>query len=167
MIVEYNQDGRIFHVISDPVPDTIAAMLNDRGRTFLDLPPEPLPEVQMRDPDTGHLVFDDDGEPAMGSPGLRFAACDISKDYVVDGRVVRRPSCGCTASVEGRVVSLAGLPEGSTLSIFLDPTDVQSAVQAEATGDPFLFEVDEPGQVRIHVTPPWPMLDEVIDVEVE
>ncbi|MBN8241858.1 hypothetical protein JF546_02395 [Nitratireductor aquimarinus] len=166
MIVEYDEAGRIFHVISDPVPEGLAELMRENGQAFLDLPPAPLPEVQKRDPDTGHLLFDGDGEPVIESPGLSFAECDLSTDYVVDGEIVRRPSSGCGVSATGRVVILTGLPEGSALSILLDPEDMSSMARVEAAGE-FSFEVDEPGPVRICVTPPWPLLEEVFNVEIE
>lgn len=166
MIIEYEPNGRITHIVNDPVPVGIAEVMRRNGSTLLDLPPEPLPEVQKRDPDTGHLVFDEEGEPVMESPGMRFAECDILKDYVVDGAIQRRPSCGCTATVDGRVVTVSRLPEGSRLAIMLDPEDMSSVVETDAEGS-FSFEVDEPGRVRICVTPPWPMLEEAHDVEIE
>ncbi|WP_299937489.1 hypothetical protein [uncultured Nitratireductor sp.] len=166
MIVEYDETGRIFHVISDPVPEGLASVMLEHGKVFLDLPPTPLPELQKRDPDTGHLLFDGDGEPVLESPGLSFAECDLSTDHVVDGEIVRRPSSGCEVSAAGRVVTLTGLPEGSVLAILLDPEDMSSVAHVEAAGE-FSFEVDEPGPVRICVTPPWPLLEEVFNVEVE
>lgn len=165
MIVEYDETGRIFHIVS-LVPEGLAELMRENGHTFLDLPPTPLPEVQKRDPDTGHLLFDSDGEPVLESPGLCFAECDISMDYVVAGEIMRRPSCGCEVSATGRVITLTGLPEGSALAILLDPEGMSSVAHVEAAGE-FSFEVDEPGPVRICVTPPWPLLEEVFNVEIE
>lgn len=38
MIVEYDSDGRITHVIHDPVPEHMAGFLADQGHRFIDLP---------------------------------------------------------------------------------------------------------------------------------
>ncbi|EKF17055.1 hypothetical protein [Nitratireductor pacificus] len=166
MIIEHDEAGRIIHVVSDPVPTGLAAMLRERGHKFLDLPPEPLPAQQTRDPETGHLLFDADGEPVLASPGMRFAACDILTDHVVDGAVVRRPSCGCSLDIAGCVVSLSDLPGSTTLTFLLDPADWASAVQVEVEGV-FSLEVDEAGPLRIRVAPPWPYIEETFDVEIE
>lgn len=56
MIVEYDEDGRIFHVISDPVPEHMVAFLTQEGRTFLNLPPTPWP---------AEPALDEEGNPVM------------------------------------------------------------------------------------------------------
>ena len=63
-------------------------------------------------------------------------------------KLTKRPSSGAKVAVSGRTISLSRIPTGST-------------VRATVEGVAMLvtdrkIEVDEPGAIKITITPPWP-----------
>src|SRR5262245_61887448 len=97
MIIEYDQDGRIFHIVSDPVPPGLAELLTANGAAFLEIKPVPLPEIPMFEAD-GSPMVNDAGEQIMASAGVEYADVDLDADYVVDGQVQPRPLIEAAAS---------------------------------------------------------------------
>lgn len=158
MIIEYDEVGRITHIINDPVPPHMADFLEDSGHRFLDLPPVPWPAEPQFDGDNNPLL-DDYGRQVMASNGMDSVECDILSDYVVGGEIVRRPDCPAAVTVNGRAISIAGLPEGASVTVTID--DVTIPVNAAT------IEMDEPGPVTVTITPPWPYLEAVHDLEIE
>ncbi|SDA39051.1 hypothetical protein [Mesorhizobium qingshengii] len=78
---------------------------------------------------------------------------------VVDGQLVPRPACEAEVSVAGRVISLADVPAGSTVTASIDGTIVQIEDAS--------IEMDEAGPVTIRISPPWPIMEAVYDLEIE
>lgn len=97
--------------------------------------------------------------------GHRFIiVLDIPPDayeawQVVDGKLEPRPPCEAKVTVAGRVISLADVPEGSTVTASIDGT----AVPVEDAS----IELDEAGPVTITISPPWPFMEAVHDLEIE
>lgn len=162
MIIEYVPDtGRIFHVIGDPVHSEMEDFLKGAGKTFASFPPVPWPQEHERDPDTGEFLFDGNGDPLMSSNGMDFQECNIATDYFHEGEIKRRPDCGCSVSVDGSTVSIADLPEGSTVKVYLDPGDpADTGIDVPVVDGAASVTVDEAGPLRLYIRPPWPYLDE-------
>lgn len=83
------------------------------------------------------------------------------QSMVVDGRLVPRPPCPVSVTVDGPDIVIADRPPGTVVMVEIE--GVQFAVPA---GDGALA-VDEPGPLRITITPPWPYLEAVHDLDVE
>ena len=158
MIVEYDSNGKIFHIIHDPVPPHMAGFLRENGHRFLDLPPVPWPPEPQFD-EGGKPLLDEDGTQMIASNGMDSVPCDIVSDYVVDGELNRRPACSAVIKVEGRTISIADLPEGSMTTMTLDGV----SVPVEDT----TIEIDEPGPITIAIIPPWPYMEVSHDLEIE
>lgn len=185
MLVEYNTDGRITHVIYDPVPKEMEKYMTEQNKTFLVLPPEPWPAEPQWDPETGEpileYVFDEEGNQVFEevedeeglkvkvpklqqqymSNGVTTADVDITRDHVVDGKVVERPQNPAIVELSGRVIQLSGVLEGSAIQVIMDGISID--VDPTETE----LELDEPGLVKIRITSPWPYLEAVHDVEVK
>lgn len=168
MIIEYDNDGRIFHIISDPVPPGVEEAMKEGGKTFVSMPPIPLPAEHARDPESGDLLFEEAAdeetgethyEPVMESPGLQYCQCKMETHYVADGELQERPDCPATVAVEGLRVTLQDVPDGTAISVEIDGERIDLNANE--------FELDEPGPIRIHIQAPWPMKDPTLDVEVE
>jgi hypothetical protein len=69
MIAEYNAEGRIFHIVSDPVPPGLVERLTEMNSVFLNLPPEPLPDVPALGAD-GEPVYDYETKPLYEEDGV-------------------------------------------------------------------------------------------------
>lgn len=184
MIVEYDDVGRITHIISDPVPPHMASFLREKGHRFLDLPPVPwVPEPQFDengDPlmeqvvdELGKPLFDPTIDEVTGeatsrpvlrqmlaSNGVDYAACDILDDYVVGGEIRPRPACPAVVSVSGRTISITAVPPGSMVEVAIEGVSIH-------LDDDYRIELDEPGPVTVTVTPPWPYLEATYDLEIE
>lgn len=69
MIVEFESDtGRIFHIVSDPVPDGMLELFQSLGKTFLVLDPVPWPPEPQFDAEGTPVmepVTGEDGEPLL------------------------------------------------------------------------------------------------------
>ncbi|RWC58932.1 hypothetical protein [Mesorhizobium sp.] len=78
---------------------------------------------------------------------------------VVAGKLEPRPSCQALVTVAGRAIFLSNVPPGSTVTAWIDGI----AVPVEAAS----IELDEPGPVTIRISPPWPIMEAVHDVEIE
>lgn len=100
MIIEYNDNGRIFHTISDPVHPEILRMMLEKGGNVLNLAPIPKPLEHETDWDTGELRYNEDGSPKMVSPGVTYQLCDIETDYILNGVVTARPVFDAPEQIE-------------------------------------------------------------------
>ncbi|TJV70350.1 MAG: hypothetical protein E5X76_20155 [Mesorhizobium sp.] len=111
----------------------------------------------------------------LASLGVRFFKVeeiprDVHSHYHVAMRKVRgedrhepelakRPACGAKVAVSGRTISLSRIPAGSTVTATLDGVTVPVTDRK--------IEVDEPGAIKITITPPWPFVEAVHDLEIE
>lgn len=150
MIVEYDDSGRIFHIVRDPVPRHMAGFLRGEGKTFLEVAPVPWPEEPTEDAD---------GNWSMQSNGWDPVPCDLMRDYVVDGELAPRPGCPATVAVDWRTVRIANVPSGARVTVVLDDVSIEV--------DDTEIEFDEPGAVRILIAPPWPYMEAVHDLEIK
>ena len=102
MIVEFDETGRIFHMVHDPVPqETEAAMLR---RPFT-------------------LSF----PPLRGDDGVQPVECDLLLDYVAGNKIERRPACPASVAVSGRVITIEALPAGSTVAAIIEDIEIPVA----------------------------------------
>ncbi|RUU75712.1 hypothetical protein [Mesorhizobium sp. M7A.F.Ca.MR.362.00.0.0] len=162
MIVEYEANGRIIHIISDPVHAGVRnMMLNEYTgpNTVLDLPPLPKPLVQEKDWDTGEPRFNLDGTPKMISPGVDNQRCDISADYILDGVVTTRPVFDLPDEIEliadGVDIKTIPLP---------DPCDVRlDGEPMTLTGGSLDLTSDMPAEYTLELVQ-WPYLPKTIKV---
>lgn len=114
MIIEHDKTGYITHIVFDPVPDGLAQVMKDNGALFLDLPPTPLPDIPSLDQNgdpmidtTYETVLDEEGQPLISEDGspyvevietpimqtgrMEYASVDLQTDYVLDGKILKRP----------------------------------------------------------------------------
>ena len=133
MIIEYDETGRIFHMISDPVPPSMIDLLTEKGHTFLNLPPVELPDEPLLDEDGNQKVdrqitqlFNEDGTPQKDANGeelyqvvetplfltnrFQSVSFDWLTDYVKDGQLVPRPTVSVPETAE-LVVGQTGVVE--------------------------------------------------------
>lgn len=149
MIVEYDQTGRISHVVFDPVPEGFVDLLNENGKTFLNLPPEPLPDLPLFDEEGNQLfdttyesvldedgaqIFADDGSemvrviktPLMDTGRMAYADVDIDRDFVMNGMVLERPKIDLPEEISlavGETYTVKDLPDPARF--FLDREQIQ------------------------------------------
>lgn len=140
MIIEYEENGRIFHVVSDPVHPQVLEMMLQRESGILNLPPIPEPLEHERDWDTGELRYNADGSPKMVSPGVTFQRCDILSDYILDGVVTPRPVLDLPDVVElvadGIDVRRLEIPDPCDILIDGEPVSVSNVLgELELTAD--------------------------------
>ncbi|TPJ83833.1 hypothetical protein FJ422_16300 [Mesorhizobium sp. B2-6-3] len=77
---------------------------------------------------------------------------------VVDGKLEPRPACEASVTIAGRVISLLNVPPGSTVTASI----AGIAVPVEDAS----IELDEAGPVTIRISPPWPIMEAVHDLEI-
>jgi hypothetical protein len=99
MIIEYDERGLIFHIVSDPVPAGLADGYTAEGKTFLDFPPEPLPAIPLFNED-GSPMLGEDGEQILASPGYTQLDADMQLHYVLDGELTDRPEFDLPATLD-------------------------------------------------------------------
>lgn len=96
-------------------------------------------------------VLDIDGDTIKG---------DVFAYFVDDGELMARPACPVSITVDGAVVTLHDVPEGTKVFVHLSE---QTIVELDDT----TFEVDEPGSLKLVVEAPWPHLAGNYHVEIE
>lgn len=136
MILCHDETGRIYLTYNDPIPDGLAQMLTENGTTFVWFKPE-----------TG-----------------MYGANLINAVYVEGGEVVDRPECAASVVMDGRIVRLDNVPEGSTVTAIID---AGTAFEHRETITDYHIEFDEPCNVKFAIIPPFPMKEGFYDVEVQ
>lgn len=127
MLVEYNENGRIGHIVMDPVPEGVAETLTEKGIRFLNLPVLALPDIPAVHPISGEPILDEEtGEQIWAPEGYTQAQVDPVNDYVFDEAITPRPSFDAPDLVEiiangvdEKVVE--NLPENASLIIDGEP----------------------------------------------
>ncbi|RUX60156.1 hypothetical protein [Mesorhizobium sp. M7A.F.Ca.CA.002.12.1.1] len=161
MIVEYEQNGRIFHIISDPVHSLVLDMMLQRDSGVLNLPPIPKPLEHERDWDTGELRYNEDGTPKMVSPGVTFQRCDIETDYVFDGAVTPRPVFDLPDVVElvadGVDTRKLTIPDPCDILIDGEPTTISGALNE------LELAADMPAEYTLEFVQ-WPYMPKTVKV---
>lgn len=157
MIVEYDNDGKIFHIVRDPVPPTLAEVMLAAGKKFLDLPVR-VATKNERDPETGHMV------PVVTH---EYAKCEVGTHYVENGKLRERPLAGIGMKLRGSLMVMTGVPAGSSVAAeFRALPNLHSKTEFTADGDEIELEVDEPGKLMLVITPPWPLREEKHEIEI-
>ncbi|OQM75603.1 hypothetical protein [Manganibacter manganicus] len=155
MIIEHDEQGRIFHIISDPVmPEVLEAYL---ARGALSFEPKPGAPIQARTMQ-GEAIVDEDGNPVMTNGSSILAKCDIQSDYIRDGQITPRPLCPATVVVSGRRITIKDAPKGSTFAAEIE--DVEYPL------DDTTVELDEAGPLTIIINPPFPYMEARHDLEI-
>lgn len=153
MIVEYAPSGQIIHMVSDPVPLGLIAVLRENGRPFIEVSPMRLPDIQATDMDgnllfdtiqqavideSGAAVVDEAGAPVtktveipvMLTGRLQHVNVSFEDNYVDNGSLVIRPSVDLPAEVRlaiGETTSIA-LPKPCRILIDGEPAMVEEGV---------------------------------------
>lgn len=122
MIIEYDENGYIFHLVYEPYSESMIDVMNEAGCKFI---------IQ-----TGEEI----------SP---------STHYVKDDSVIERPIVTTEVTLDGYVIKVN--------------TDSPIVVEIEGERidiDGNSFEVDEPGEIVLYVNHSWPIIQEVINLEI-
>lgn len=80
---------------------------------------------------------------------------DLLTHYVSEGNLIPRPTCNTNVTLNDRVVKV--------------DTDSSYEIEIEderISHDEKTFEVDEPGKIVLYINHPWPILPEVINLEI-
>lgn len=122
MIAEYDKNGRIFHVMNDPVPEGMEEIMHENGCVF----------IVSKDT---HI--------------------DVIQHYVKDGEIVERPTSETDVTINDKTVTI----------------DTDSPIIVEVEGerislDGNSFEIDEPGPLVLYIEHAWPIVPEVINIDV-
>jgi len=165
MIIEYDNSGRIIHMIYDPVDPTIVDFYTseDFEGNVLNLEPIPWPPTQDIDIDTGLPVveiIDEEEIPVMSSKGKDYAKVDMTGQYIKDGAVTRRPTFNLpemTAAEVGDTLRFDDLPLGTV--IFLDDE------RHELSENQLTLECDMAADYTIKFVC-WPYMDAAVKVTV-
>lgn len=159
MIIEHTSDGAITNIVSDPVPSGLADFMTGMDKTFLDLPPEPLPVSQLFEPN-GSPILDGEGEPIFASPGSSQIIVHIAEHYVLEGEVLERPTFDAPESLAvtvGELITLPGLP--NPVDVTIDgTTHIVEGGELELTAD-------MPAQYTIEISQ-WPYISRTVEVTV-
>ena len=132
MIVEYDNNGSIIHIINDPVPEGLADIMRQNGAVLLDLPPVKRPDNQLIE--NGVPIFEEDGvTPVMVSNGYDMADVDFMRDYVdtVAKEIKNRPLISAPSKITlnvGDNYTLSGLPDPIDVRIDEEITKVEGGV---------------------------------------
>lgn len=136
MIACYDAEGRITNIYSDPVPEDMVAHLIKVGTPFVEIESE-----------------------ESASDVARFV-------YVIDEVPAIRPALQVRPQVNGLTVELADVMEGSTVAMILDAgTSYETRHAIDLVAAAASINLDEGGPVRIVITPPWPYLESVHDLD--
>lgn len=137
MIVEFNENGQIYHIISDPVsPEVIQNVILNNPDRHLIVNPLRGPDLQIRNAD-GEIVFDENGSPIMGPGNLIYQSYEIEDWYVSDGQMVTRPVIEVPSSVElkvGESMTIANLPNPCRIKVDGETITVEGG-ELELEGD--------------------------------
>lgn len=148
MIIEYEPNGCITHVVNDPVYFGLVEQLTQSGATFLDVSPT---EVA-----TGEVG--EDGQPVFEAV---YAECDIFKHYIVDGAIAERPTIDLPAEHAmsvGEAVTITDLPTPCTVTIDGDSFEV-------ADGE-LTLDADMPAEYGVLIEA-WPHIPAFIKVTID
>lgn len=159
MIVEYEDNGRIFHTVSDPVHPEILRLMLEKGGNVLNLPPIPKPLEHERDWNTGELRYNEDGTPKMVSPGVDNQRCDILADYILDGAVTPRPVFDLPDEIE----LIADGVDTRTITL---PDPCEARLDGEPmtfTGGSLDLSSDMPAEYTLELIQ-WPYIEKTIKV---
>lgn len=154
MLIFHTAEGRIEHIVFDPVPKGY----DTSGKPCVRKDPIPWPEEPVLDK-AGVARTKPDGSPMMASRGADRFRVDLAQDYVVDGDVRPRPECPAKIQIDGRTLMLVDVPDES--EVVLEVDGVSTAIDERSV------EFDEPGPVKIIVKAPWPILEKTYDVEIQ
>jgi cell division ATPase FtsA len=147
MIVEYDDDGRISHIIHDPVHESIVGTLHEMGRQFLDLATIPWPPQPVIDKATGEPMIDEDsGAIIVASQGYDSPSVDGESQYVLDGAIEPRPTFKAPELVE--IVAddvdekvIENLPENATLLVDGEMHQLDGTTLTIASDMPAEYEI--------------------------
>lgn len=143
MIVEHTPEGRITHIVFDPVHPDVLTHVKGEGRTFLDLAPIKLPDEPLLDENGNQQMerhveplFDEDGSPLLNDAGealyqvtmtpvfltnrIKPVEVSLFDDYVVGGEIAKRPSIALPDLVEltvGQAKTIADLPRPCAIRV--------------------------------------------------
>jgi hypothetical protein len=84
--------------------------------------------------------------------------------HVVNGAVVTRPNSSATVAVNGRVVTIDDVQDGSTVHVLLN---AGTPFEHRETITDYVLEFDEAGTLDICIVPPWPYLEVKYRVEIQ
>lgn len=183
MIIEYDENGRIFHIVQDPVLPSQVAAFADRGVRFVNVPPVALPDIPATDEDgqpiydmSSEPMVDEDGNPLRDEQGevlfrdvnrqrmitgrTESADVDFTRDYVRDGTVQARPTFDIQPEIilsRGETYTISGLPVPCRAIV-----DSQSLLIEDGTLE---LTGDDPGTFAI-VLDQWPYLPATLTVTV-
>lgn len=182
MIVEFDEDGRIFHTVSDPVmPEVRDGMLAKGGRV-LSFEPVPGPLVQEIDVngnpifealqlfDENGPVLDENGQPVFkqGDPvmvpdSVIGVTCNIRTDYIVDDQITSRPSFD--ESIPAEIVIVADGVDTVSLTV-PDPCEIRLDGETQViTGGQLDISSDMPAEYSLELVQ-WPYIIKRIRVTV-
>ena len=136
MIIGHDAKGEIVHIVFDPVPTGLAALMQANGETVVEIPPEPVYDG----------TFDEAGNPGISE----YISAEASHDthYVLDGAIAARPAIDLPSEITAEVgdeIELVGLP-GSPA----DPCLVHIDGATHQVGDGELFlDADMPAEYSI------------------
>lgn len=154
MLIEYDENGRIHHMIHDPVSPEIVEIMVARGA--LNVPPTKLPpEPVLED---GQPVLGEDGQPVMTERSI-FHKCDIMGDYILDGAITPRPIFPFDDVIE--IVA----DEQHTVSLTV-PDPCQIRIDGEPmtiTGGQLELTSDMPAEYIVELVQ-WPYVEKTIKV---
>lgn len=155
MIIQHDADGRIYHVVNDPVHPLVAQQYHGQPNTiFL----SPMPgEVEPLYDEKGNPLLDQFGEPLTQVVGAFVPVCDIMSDYVENGKLKKRPTFIHPPEIELAVGEsvVIDVPAGATAMV-----DDQSY-----TIDDGVLEIvgEMPAEYEVTVTK-WPYMEAKIQV---
>lgn len=145
MIIEYEEDGRITHVINDPVYPGMADTLTAQGVRFADFPPA---EIVIEEGEDGPVT-----ESVL-------AECDIATDYILNGTITRRPTIAAPAEhvmTVGEQLILSSLPDPCT--VYLD--DQAYTIEAGT----LTLDAEMPAEYTLRIEA-WPHLPATVKVTI-
>ncbi|EKF43968.1 hypothetical protein NA8A_04130 [Nitratireductor indicus C115] len=143
MIAEHDANGKILHVVNDPVPPGLSELMAGSGKLFVEFPPV---------------------DPGEGRNHV-FTPCDILTDYVVEGCICKRPVHEHSITrLEDTLFRIDGIEKGSMVRVYLGDALVSSCI---ADGEPLDLEIDEPCKLRVYIEPEWPYQENWYEIDFE
>lgn len=162
MIIEYDEKGEIFHIVSDPVNPTVLEMYLARESGVLSLPPQPSPLEHEKDWDTGELRYNLDGSPKMVSNSVINQECDILTDYIAnpgDDHVTPRPVFDVPDEIsiiaDGVDLVTLALPDPCLISL--------DGEQQTITGGSLELTSDMPAEYELQLLQ-WPYIKKTVRI---